>query len=160
MNPLITTLASKKLVGMHMPTTLSQNNTPQLWKNFMPRRREILHKVNTDLISMQVFDKIPDMSTYDPSISFERWAAVEVSQFTEIPQGMDTYIMKGGLYAVFLHKGGPETGFKTFQYIFATWLPGSGYTLDAREHFECIGEKYKNDDPHSEEEIWIPIKTK
>ncbi|MGK2861531.1 MAG: GyrI-like domain-containing protein [Chitinophagaceae bacterium] len=47
-----------------------------------------------------------------------------------------------------------------FSYIFNTWLPPSGYDLDNRPHFEILGEKYKNDDPLSEEEIWIPIKQK
>lgn len=27
-------------------------------------------------------------------------------------------------------------------------------------HFEVLGEKYKDNDPTSEEEIWIPIKAK
>jgi AraC family transcriptional regulator len=39
-------------------------------------------------------------------------------------------------------------------------LPNLGYTLDDRAHFEVLGEKYKNNDPLSEEEIWIPIKKK
>ena len=73
---------------------------------------------------------------------------------------METYILPGGLYAVFLHKGAATTGPKTFQYIFGTWLPESDYSLDIRPHFEILGEKYKNDDPDSEEEIWIPIKPK
>ncbi len=145
---------------MHMATTLAQNNAPMLWKNFMPRRNEIKNKLNTDLISMQVYTQAPDMSTYNPETKFERWAAVEVDDFAAVPDKMDTYVMKGGLYAVFLHKGGPATGFKTFEYIFNTWLPGSGYTLDDREHFELLGDRYKNDDPQGEEEIWIPIKTK
>jgi AraC family transcriptional regulator len=42
-------------------------------------------------------------------------------------------------------------------YIFNTWLPKSGYQLDRRPHFEILGEKYKNNNPDSEEEIWIPI---
>jgi AraC family transcriptional regulator len=29
--------------------------------------------------------------------------------------------------------------------------------LDDRPHFEVLGEKYKNNDPTSEKEIWIPI---
>ena len=36
----------------------------------------------------------------------------------------------------------------------------SKYSIDNRPHFEIIGEKYKNNDPNSEEEIWIPIKPK
>jgi AraC family transcriptional regulator len=42
-------------------------------------------------------------------------------------------------------------------YIFNTWLPQSNYQLAPRPHFEILGEKYKNNHPDSEEEIWIPI---
>ncbi|EPE83362.1 GyrI-like small molecule binding domain protein [Leptospira noguchii str. 1993005606] len=40
-------------------------------------------------------------------------------------------------------------------YIFQEWLPNSGYKL--KPHFELLGSKYKNNDPTSEEEVWIPI---
>lgn len=52
------------------------------------------------------------------------------------------------------------TVYSIFQYIFGTWLPASGYYLDNRPHFEILGHKYKNNDPDSEEEIWIPVKPK
>jgi predicted transcriptional regulator YdeE len=32
--------------------------------------------------------------------------------------------------------------------------------IDNRPHFEVLGDKYKNNDPSSEEEIWIPIRKK
>ena len=48
----------------------------------------------------------------------------------------------------------------TFQYILGTWLPNSDYSLDDRAHFEILGNKYKNNESDSEEEIWIPIKPK
>ena len=47
-----------------------------------------------------------------------------------------------------------------FQYIFSEWIPQSDYSVDDRPHFEVLGAKYKNNDPDSEEEIWIPIKKK
>jgi AraC family transcriptional regulator len=72
---------------------------------------------------------------------------------------METYVLPGGLYAVFDYKG-LNTDNSIFQYILGTWLPGSDYVLDNRPHFEVLGDKYKNNDPNSEEEIWIPIKTK
>jgi hypothetical protein len=31
--------------------------------------------------------------------------------------------------------------------------------LNKRPHFAKMGEKYKNEDPDSEEELWIPIKS-
>jgi AraC family transcriptional regulator len=72
---------------------------------------------------------------------------------------METYTLPGGLYAVFFYKG-LNTDTSIFEYIHRTWLPNSNYLLDNRPHFEILGEKYKNADPNSEEEIWIPIKLK
>ncbi len=91
---------------------------------------------------------------------FEKWAAIEVADHNSIPEGMDSFSLESGLYAVFIHKGAASKGPETFQYIFGNWLPGSSYELDKRPHFEILGEKYKNDDPESEEEIWIPVKKK
>jgi AraC family transcriptional regulator len=94
---------------------------------------------------------------FKPANEFERWAAVEVSDFDNVPSGMETFVLPGGLYAVFDYKG-LNTDKAIFQYIFGTWLPNSEYILDHRPHFEVLGDKYKNNDPASEEEIWIPIR--
>jgi len=51
-------------------------------------------------------------------------------------------------------------GSSFFQKIYTVWLPASDYVLDNRPHFEVLGDKYKNNDPSSEEEVWIPIKPK
>lgn len=84
----------------------------------------------------------------------------EVSNLSIIPEGMEPFVLKGGLYAVFNYKGNQQQAAAAFQYIFGTWLPASHYTVDNRPHFEILGDKYKNGDPDSEEEIWIPIKYK
>ena len=75
-------------------------------------------------------------------------------------EGLETYTIKGGLYAVFLHQGPASTFYVTFSKIFTDWLPKSDYEVDDREHFELLGKKYSNTNPDSEEEIWIPIKLK
>ena len=159
MEPRIETLSEKKLVGKRIKMTLSDNKTGQLWRSFMPRRREIQNNIGTELYSMQVYDSLY-FNNFNPNTEFEKWAAIEVADFNAIPNEMETFKLAGGLYAVFLHKGAASTGPKTFQYIFGTWLPNSDYLLDNRPHFEILGEKYKNEDPNSEEEVWIPIKLK
>ncbi len=158
MEPRIETLAGKKLVGKRIRMSLSNNKTLELWQSFMPTRKEIKNSKTTDLFSMQVYNKY--FENFDPDAEFEKWAAVEVTDFDTIPDEMESYTLTGGLYAVFIHKGAANTGPKTFQYIFGIWLPGSDYILDNRPHFEILGEKYKHEDPDSEEEVWIPIKPK
>jgi AraC family transcriptional regulator len=73
---------------------------------------------------------------------------------------MEALVLKSGLYAVFLYHGPASEGSEFFKYIYREWLPGSEYQLDNRPHFEILGEKYKNEYPESEEEIWIPVKPK
>lgn len=98
-------------------------------------------------------------SDFKPTNEFERWAAVEVSDYDEVPFGLETFDLPEGQYAVFDYKG-LNTDSAIYQYIFKQWLPQSAYQLDQRPHFEVLGEKYKNNDPESEEEIWIPIRKK
>jgi len=117
----------------------------------------IQNQVSTDLISMQIYDKSFDFNKFNPNIEFVKWAALEVSDFENIPENLETYILKGGLYAVFHYVGSSEFAAEIFNYIFNTWIPQSEYNIDQREHFEILGEKYKNNDSNSEEEIWIPI---
>lgn len=156
--PRIETIPEKKLAGKHMKMCLAHNKTSELWRSFMTEIKEIKNIVSSDLISMQVYDKSLDFKDFNLNTQFEKWAAVEVSDFNSIPDNMDTYVLHGGLYAVFIYKGLPALFQNTFQYIFYTWLPNSEFELDNREHFELLGDKYKNNDPDSEEEVWIPVK--
>jgi AraC family transcriptional regulator len=152
-------LTEKKLAGKRMTMSFTDDQTFRLWHSFMPRRKEIRNSVGTDLYSLQVYEPFY-FDNFNPDKLFDKWAAVEVSDFNNIPDEMEAFNLQGGLYAVFLHKGTAGEGPKTFQYIFGTWLPDSEYVLDNRPHFEILGEKYKKEDPNSEEEIWIPIKPK
>lgn len=101
----------------------------------------------------------PPAFDFSPHTQFEKWAAVEVSDFNTVPDQMETFVWAGGMYAVFAYKGS-STDTRIFQYIFTTWLPQSGYKLDNRPHVEMLGANYKNASPDSEEEIWIPVRLK
>jgi AraC family transcriptional regulator len=160
MEPKIEILAEKKVIGKKIIMTLSKNRTFELWSSFMPRRKEIKNPATTELLSLQIYDKSLNFKDFNQDTEFEKWAAIEVSGFDYIPEGMETLVLKSGLYAVFNYKGSSQDFSDTFQYIFGTWLPNSNFELDTRPHFEILGEKYKNNDPNSEEEIWIPIKLK
>lgn len=159
MIPRIETLITKKLVGKCMNMTFFNDKTFELWRSFMPLRKEIHNVVNPDLFSLQIYPS-GFFDSFNPTVTFEKWAAVEVSDFNSVPGDLFTINLPGGLYAIFLYKGLSTAAAETFQFIFGTWIPNSVYLLDNRPHFEILGEKYKNDDPDSQEEIWIPIKSK
>ena len=158
MTPRIAILKEKKLIGQNIKMSLTNNRTGQLWGQFAPRIKEITNKATEDKISIQIYPPLY-YKDFRPNNEFEKWATIEVKDFGEIPIGMKSLILKGGLYAVFDYKGSSSNS-SIFQYIFSEWLPNSEYLIDHRPHFEVLGSKYKNNDPNSEEEIWIPIKEK
>ena len=148
----------KKLIGKRIIMSLTGNKTHELWKSFMMKLKEIENNIGKDLYSLQVYER-SYFDHFNPETSFEKWAAVEVTDFDIVPVGMETFELPGGLYAVFNYKGSSKDN-RIFQYIFTEWLPNSEYDLDNRPHFEVLGDKYKNDEPDSEEEIYIPVKHK
>ncbi len=154
--PHICSLSGKKLIGKRITMSFASNKTAELWRSFMPVRNAIENIVGPDLYSVQTYPPL-FFERFDVNTNFEKWAAMEVSNFDSIPAGMETFELAGGDYAVFVYKGAASQAESIFRYILGDWLPGSGYTLANRPHFEVLGEKYKKDDPDSEEEIWIPI---
>lgn len=154
--PRIETVPEKKLIGMRIKMSFTNNKTSELWTNFLPNRRKIKNNLNSELISLQIYKS---GFNFKADTLFEKWALIEVSDFKSTPKNMEAFTLEGGLYAVFNYKGN-STDTSIFQYIFTKWLPNSTYQLDKRPHFEVLGKKYKNNDPNSEEKIYIPIKKK
>jgi AraC family transcriptional regulator len=157
--PRIIDLGQRKLVGMSQEMSRINDKTGQLWRGFMERRQEIAGRVSQNFVSMQVYPRGPRQLA-EPSATFTKWAVVEVESLESIPQGMQSYVLQPGTYAVFDHHG-PASDVSTFVHIFNEWLPNSRtYALDDREHFEVLPPDYDAQDPNAREEIWIPIKSK
>ncbi|MCW4469888.1 GyrI-like domain-containing protein [Flavobacterium sp. MFBS3-15] len=157
MTPQIKSIPPKKLIGSRLNMSYANNWTFKLWNGFMPRRKEIANAVGTDMFSLQIYPE-GFHAHFSPETEFEKWAAVEVTDFDAHPEGMETLELAGGQYAVFSYTGTPEEAVPFYSFIFNDWLPSSGYVLDNRPHFEVLGEKYKNGSPESEEEVWVPVK--
>ena len=156
----IESLPKTIVVGRSIEMSFANNLTQQVWQSFMPRRNEVTNRLNDDFISLQIYPNHFPFENFNPSLNFVKWACVAVENADELPEGMETMTIDSGLYAIFNHKGLPSDFPKTFNYIFGQWFPHSNYVVDVRPHFEVLGQKYKNNDPESEEEIWIPIKAR
>ncbi|WP_018343388.1 GyrI-like domain-containing protein [Cytophaga aurantiaca] len=148
----------KKMLGNSIQMSFAENKTTELWKNFMPKVKQLNLPANANLYSVELYSDITFFSNFNPAKSFVKWAAVEADKLSYPSSDLQTLIIPTGLYAVFIHKGPAVEGYKTYEFIFKNWLPQSDYVLDDRPHFALMGEKYKNNDPDSEEEIWIPVK--
>ncbi|MFM7645386.1 MAG: GyrI-like domain-containing protein [Sphingomonadales bacterium] len=155
----IENINEKKLVGKRMMMSYADYRIAALWSSFMPIRKEITNNLNNDLVALTIYSST-HFTNFSPTNTFEKWAAVEVANFDQVSPDMETTTLPGGLYAVFLYKGSATGIAEFYQNIFTKWLPNAGFDIDQRPHLEIMGEKYKNNDPLSEEEIWIPIKAK
>ena len=151
--PEIRTVAAVKALGMSVEMSLLNPQTTALFQSFMPRLKELPHALGSEVYSLQEYPE-GYFNRFDPQQTFKKWALVAITPSTHLPNGMETYEIPGGQYAVFLQKGMDTV---IFNEIYSQWLPQSPYELDDRPHFEILGPKYKHNSPDSEEEIWIPI---
>jgi AraC family transcriptional regulator len=155
MEPELRYLPVTPLAGIRKKKTLLHDKTRELWQEFMPRVKTVPNRTGNELYSAQIYP-VDYFESFQPKVEFEKWAAAPVVHIGSIPENMELLLIPEGWYAVFHYKG-PAGDPKIFNYIFGVWLPSSEYQLDERPHFEILGDKYKNDHPDSEEEIWIPV---
>jgi len=157
LNPTIKTFPATKFIGMHSIFSYSDYRAFELWSSFMPKKKEIQNTINSNLFNIQIN---PENFDFHPNTPFVKWAAVEVSSFNVIPSEMEPLEIDSGLYVVFKYKGNQSNAANFYRKIYTEWFPSSKYELENRPQFEILGDKYKRNDPNSEEEIWIPIKLK
>jgi AraC family transcriptional regulator len=93
MTPRIATLNERKIVGMRLTMSFADYRIAELWRSFLPKRKEITNNCTNDLISLVVY-KSNHFIDFSPTSQFERWAAVEVVDFERIPIGMESYILQ------------------------------------------------------------------
>ncbi|MHC8363453.1 GyrI-like domain-containing protein [Pseudomonas sp. LS2P72] len=123
---------------------------PDLWDKFIPE-----------------IGKIPGQKsevTYgiccnpDGKGGFEYIAGVEISKLDDLPDKYRWVEVQPQHYAVFEHKGSLDQLPQTFQYIWKTWLPQSGYQAADAPEFERYSEDFNPKLNTGVLEIWLPLK--
>ncbi|MCE2612609.1 GyrI-like domain-containing protein [Flavobacteriaceae bacterium D16] len=155
--PRIEHALSLRLAGLKRNISLAKNETFLLWRSFMPLIKEIKARAGTELYSVEIYPTDYFMH-FSPEREFEKWAAAPVTDTFQPNELLQLLEIPGGLYAVFLYRGMSSEAHTAYQYIFGEWIPNSDYEADNRPHFAVMGDKYRNDHPESEEELWIPIR--
>src|SRR5687768_236751 len=122
MEPRIETLNVKKFVGKNITMSLANNKTRALWQSFMAERKDVTNNVGHELYSVEIYPP-SYFDNFSPHAEFEKWAAVEVTDFDSLPDSMHSLRVPAGLYAVFIHRGPASSGPKTYEYILTVWLP-------------------------------------
>ena len=158
--PRIVDFKGALIVGIRGTTTIRENNIPLMWKKFNPRVGEIKDRTSS-IRGYGICEVDPgyDMTKFSEDTTFNEFLGVEVIAFSDIPAGMEVKNLEIGRYAVFTHKGKIVNLKITYDYIWGTWIPCSGYELDMRDDFEYYDERFLGQDNElSEMDIYIPIK--
>ena len=150
MEPKIVKRAAFTVVGMKYHGKNENNEIPQLWGEFGPRMGEIKQMANRH-VAYGVCDNFDESSS-----EFDYIAGFEVASTAEIPEGMVSWDIPEGKYAVFTCTL-PTLG-ETYQHASHTWLPQSGYQRALGPELELYDESFDPRDPSSEMEVYIPIK--
>jgi AraC family transcriptional regulator len=123
---------------------------PELWEKFIPEIGNIPGQ--------------KDEVTYgiccnpDGKGGFEYIAGVEISKLDDLPEKYRWVEVQPQQYAVFEHKGSLDRLPQTFQYIWKTWLPGSGREAADAPEFERYSADYNPTRHTGLLEIWLPLK--
>lgn len=156
LQPNIIEFPSKQLVGICLSTSLANDATVALWQAFMPTYVTLPWREKPMRYSLQEYP-VGYFDAFNPQRVFTKWALCEWEPNRDIPAGWQHYTLAGGQYAMFNHRG-TDTGI--FQRIFSEWLPGSGFALAQRPHFELFAPSYQRGDAMAEEVIAIPVERK
>lgn len=114
---------------------------------FIEMLESVVNRVNTDLF-FAVYDYDPeDISKQDDEINYTYFYCVEVSEYKNIPAGMEKKVIPRAKYAVFNYDiinnrlNGEKLSQPVYDYIDGIWLPNSGFELAETSDYEVINEK-------------------
>lgn len=147
LQPQFVTKPAFTVVGLRIRTRPMAQDIPQLWDKFVPRIREIQHGIEPQ-VSYGL------MGNFDLQAgAMDYMAGNPVKTIAELPKGMTSWDVPTNTYAVF-ETTLPKIS-ETFDAIYNTWLPASGYQQAAGPYFERYGENFSPDTPKLS--IYIPV---
>lgn len=126
---------------------------PPLWQEFLAHVNEVEHVVAGNMYG--IIRQTPDNSD-----RLEYYAAVEVSDGQQIPQGMSRLELPASTYAKFRHDGHFDSLNNSVNYIYSSWLFESGARHNYGADLEIYGSEYNPDTDNSVIYYAIPLDRK
>lgn len=139
----------------------SQNSIAKLWSRFSERIDEI-----PGILGSRSFGLILQHPDNSPNKPFDYTAAAQIYRDGDIPEGMCRIEVPAARYIVLTHRGRLDDIGSTFRHFWGEWLPNSSYVYDGgtstgKYEFEFYDQRYTHpDDPHSEIDLYFPIRAK
>jgi len=143
---------SMKFVGIGIETSVknASKDCPKVWQEFMKRHKEIKSYIG----GMKNYGVC--INPNQAECSFRYVACAEVSDFKDIPEGMEKVEIPSETHFVFIHKGKLNKLGETYGGIMET-IPKTNKKQKENFWVEFYDNKWKGDKDESEFEIWIPV---
>jgi len=161
LKPTITMIPSTYILGMRFETSIDENHSISMWEKFNQKIIELNDPRLSPCRRYEIYEVANSCSaqSFDADSSINAFIGIECPAGVQIDYGMQSKKLSEGKYAKFVHVGTVDTLLMTYQYIWGVWFPKSGYDLAERDDFECYTERFLGpDNPHSEIDIYFPIK--
>ena len=141
-------------VGLSYVGKNENGEIPQLWGNFNQQANKI-----TNMIGKCAYGACFSEIGMGEEGDFEYVSCYEVSDTSNIPDGMVIREIPAYRYAVFTHHGKLDNLQETYKYIYETWFPQSGLELTS-PHFdmEVYDDRFEINSDKSEFDIYIAVK--
>ncbi|HEX5315878.1 MAG TPA: GyrI-like domain-containing protein, partial [Candidatus Kapabacteria bacterium] len=119
------------IVGIERYTANGIPDIREAWAEFGKRSREIQDAVHPGAYGIEDYSRDFEMNNG----GFPKYyyiAGLEVDSLDNIPAGMTSKEILAANYAVFTYEGSLDGLHNFFNYIYADWMPHSGYIIDAK----------------------------
>jgi AraC family transcriptional regulator len=134
------------VLGMKYRGAPGNPEIPKLWDRFIPRENEIQHRSDPHV-------GYGIMGRYDQATNtFDYLAGVPVTKTDDIPDGMETWELPAGKYAVFTTC--LKTLHRDMDTIYGQWFPNSGYQHADTPDFELYDGDFRGGD---EDPVYVYI---
>lgn len=142
-----------KFVGIGVDTSVQKasQDCPKVWQTFMERYKEIKNYVG----GMKNYGVA--INPNEKECTFRYVASAEVSEFEDIPEGMEKVEIPEENYFVFLHKGKLDKLGQTYGAIMEEMEKEPKKKQKEEFWVEFYDHRWKKDKDESEFEIWIPV---
>ncbi len=144
---------SGKKYRTSMKNHQNQIDVPYAWQDFTVTGISEIITNKTDDANYGVYYEWD----YDENFSILIGCQVHSNNSNEEQEGLFSHTIKACKYMVFTIPGrSNEDILAGWNYIYGTWMPGTGYERDFSEDFDVFDDRFFSEEPVSE--IYIPIK--
>ena len=153
MEPKLTNRPAMTVVGLPYVGKNENNEIAAMWGDFNARAAEIQHMTGQCAYGACFAEPAGAAEG-----EFEYVACFQVSEVSQLPEGMVVREIPAYKFAVFTHKGKLDKLGETYEYIYQTWLPQSGLALHPDKFdMELYDDRFMPNSDESEFDILVAV---